>query len=354
MEYGFIKTCTIRAGIVLGWLLVLGIFLYAPTMLWRQDTKSITIFTWPMLLDVDYIKRFEKETGIKVNVTYYENSQSLISRLQSSQGRGYDLILAADNAIDTLATEGYLQKIDTSKLSFYNDLDPHLLNHYYDPNNEYSIPYFWAIYVLGINSDYYTAHKPQASWQTLFEKQPGSPSICMTDDAQEATMIAAKYLFGSGTAVQDPATWQPIEQLLKQQKKLVEVYSQSRAEGLLATNICPIVLALSSDVWRLQQAGNHVQSLIPREGTFLIIDGLVIPRYTKKQDQVYEFINFLFSKESLEHHSHEFGFCPARRSIVIPDQEELSKQLDNSSIEFFKNIVPDKLLNDAWIRVMAE
>src|ERR1700684_3140724 len=141
MEYGFVKICTIRAGIVLGWLLALGLFLYAPTMLWHQDAKSITIFTWPMLLDVGYIKRFEKETGIKVNVTYYENSQSLVSRIQSSQGKGNDLIFAADNAIDTLVAEGYVQKIDTNKLVFYNDLDPRLMSHYYDPNNEYSVPY---------------------------------------------------------------------------------------------------------------------------------------------------------------------------------------------------------------------
>ena len=354
MEYRSIRTYMIRAGIVIGWLCILALFLYAPKVLWRSDAKSITIFTWPMLLDIDYIKRFEKETGIKVNVTYYENSQSLISRIQSSQGKGYDLILATDNAIDTLITEGYVQKIDTSKLSFYSDLDPRLLSHYYDPNNEYSVPYFWALYVLGIDHDYYMAHEPQASWQTIFKNQPGSPSICMTDDAQEATMIAAQYLFGSSSAVQDPTTWQPIEQLLKEQKRFVEVYSQSRAESLLATKICPIVLALSSDMWRLQQAGDHVYSLIPREGTFLIIDGLVITRYTNKQDQVYQFINFLFSQESLTHHAYKFGFCPARRSIVIPDQQELSDQLDNSTVEFFKNIVPNKLLNDAWIRVMAE
>src|ERR1700735_161604 len=105
MEYGLIKICAIRATIVLGWLLALGLFLYAPKIFWHSDAKSITIFTWPMLLDLDYIKRFEKETGIKVNVTYYENSQSLVSRIQSSQGKGYDLIVAADNAIDTLITE---------------------------------------------------------------------------------------------------------------------------------------------------------------------------------------------------------------------------------------------------------
>src|SRR5271154_1669420 len=166
-----IKQLSKRMMVVIFWVLVLFGFMYSPALIrwFSRSEKSITVFTWPLIIDANYITAFEKETGIKVYISYYESNEELLTKLKTTRGRGYDLVIPSDYAIEQLIKEQLVKKIDMSKLDFIGRINPFLKNNYYDPTNEYSLPYFWSVYGLCIDRDAFGGQLPEASWALIFD-----------------------------------------------------------------------------------------------------------------------------------------------------------------------------------------
>jgi len=318
-----------------------------------RSKRSLSIFTWSSLMDPSYLKKFEQETGIKLYISYYESNEELLSKMQATEGRGYDVVIPTDYMFIKLKKKGYLKKIDKGRLTFLDDLDPKLLGMYFDPDNEYSIPYFWAVYGLGIDKSYYKGKVPDPTWGLIFNPSMMPSSVGMTDNIREAVYIPAFYLFGSIEALKEPGNLEKVKNLLIEQKRHVEVYSEVRAEDLLLSKSSPIALGLSNDIWRAVREDSDIVFVIPKEGSFLSIDSVVIPKATEKDDLIYQFINFLYRKEVFEHHVEKYGLCPTLKTIKPESGSCCPRGEEFDRLHFFKDVVPKVKLNEVWLSVMA-
>ena len=83
---------------------------------------------------------FEKETGIKVNYTTFDSNENMYNKLKSG-GADYDIVIPSDYMIERLIAEELVQKIDFSNISNYSNILPEYKDLFFDPNNEYSVPY---------------------------------------------------------------------------------------------------------------------------------------------------------------------------------------------------------------------
>ena len=106
-------------------------------------------------MDPGVIADFEKETGIKVNLNYYSSNEELIVKLKATKGEGYDLIIPSDYAVKSLSKKNSSKTIDRSKSAFWNEINPALIGHFFDPENQFSIPFEWEIYGFGIDKEYF-------------------------------------------------------------------------------------------------------------------------------------------------------------------------------------------------------
>lgn len=344
-----------RLAIVLFWLMIIAGFLFLP-IIYRSFNKraTLTIFTPPLLLDSTYIKKFEEKTGVKVILAYFENGAALLSKLAAVDGKGYDLILPDDHTLELLIQQSALKKIDKTKLHFWNDIHPSLLNTYFDPDNKFTVPYYWGVYGIGYDSNIFTNGLPDNSWGVLFDKSLCPDGrICMTDEPREAILIAARYLFGSIDELKKPEAQEAVKQLLIKQKKQVEVYTLSRADTLLQTNSCALATIASPEAWRLSHANPEIKMIIPKEGSFLVMDSFAIPRNATNDSVIYEFLNFIFEQESIKHHSHMYGFCSPLNTVQLSDQETFCPINEISSFDFFREVISDKRINELWIEVLA-
>ena len=316
--------------------------------------RSLTIFTWPSILDSRYLAAFEKDTGIKLHIAYYESNQELFSKLQTSSGRGYDIVMPSDYTVELLIKADLIKKIDRSKLNFFHRLNKRLLGNYCDPQNDYSLPYFWGIYGIGVNRNLFNGAAPEATWKLIFDSKVAPQGIGMSDESREAVLMAAYYLFGTIDLKYDRETVEAIKSLLIEQKKWVEAYSESRSEYLLTSNSCPVALALSPDIYKIKSEYPHIDFLVPQEGSFVFIDSIVVSAATEKDEMIYQFINYLYTAEVLEYHRKKFGFCsPVYEEVPLisegfcPSDEQLAK------LNFFKDVIPQEVVNDIWIAVMS-
>lgn len=346
-----------RFVIVCFWILILFGFLYSPVVVrwFQQREKSITVFTWPLIIDANYIAAFEKETGIKVYISYYESNEELLTKLKATQGRGYDLVIPSDYAIEQLIKEQLVKKIDMSQLDFVDRIYPFLKNNYYDPSNEYTLAYFWSVYGLGIDRDAFDGNLPEASWALIFEKEHIRPRtrIGMTDSAREAIMIATQYLYGSIDALSKPETLEAVRALLLKQKPWVEVYSDVRSGDLLASKSCAVVAALSPDITRLKKEYPNISFVLPKEGSFMLIDAFVIPVLSHKDDLTYQFLNYLYRPEVVKHNIERYGFCSPVMDVTGDGETECPTGNRAKNLEFFRSVIPESTINDIWINLMA-
>ncbi|MDR3550634.1 MAG: extracellular solute-binding protein, partial [Candidatus Babeliales bacterium] len=145
-----------------------------------------------------------------------------------------------------------------------------------------------------------------------------------------------------------------IKNLLIAQKKSVEVYAEDRANTLLASQICPVAIILSAVVARIMAVYRNIEFIVPQEGGFLLIDSFAMPKATKNDALVYEFLNFMYEPETIAHHTELFGFFSPIKGleneyslIVQPSDQQLEKA------DFFRNSISHQQLSDILIALKS-
>lgn len=345
-----VNKLAIQSVIITFWLCVVLLFLQLPTIgSLFSSNKTLYIATWPLLIDAQYIQAFEKETGIKVELTYFERSEELFSKLKATEGKGYDLIFPSDYTVDLLIKEGLLKKLDRSKLDFWHRLDPRLLRNYYDPLNDYSIPFFWGVFGIGFNKKVY-GEQPDPSWQLLFS--PESKHIIMSDNPRESVLIAAQYLFGNVDALKDEQAQQAVKQLLIEQKTRVDVYTDERIDDLLSTENNSLAFGLATDISRAIKHNAHIGFFVPKEGGFYIIDSVAIPKNSSQEDLAYRFINYLYTQQVMNHHIKLYHMCSPLLDTIAPkgycpDNQTFQK------LKFLTDVISEREFNQIWIDVLG-
>lgn len=337
------------------WAVLFFSFLYMP-LLFQQQKRSINVFSWTEMIDPQEIAEFEKKHGIKVNIAYYESNEELYAKLTMTKGAGYDLIIPSDYMVEQLIHDNYLQKIDTSKLTFIKDLHPRLLNKYYDPHNAYSIPYLWSIYGIGINKHYFDNTIPDMSWGLLFDMQTTAAPRVMIEDARELILLCLYYMFKTIDNIDKDKLMQ-IAELLKKQKKYVVAYTDVGASYLLNSGQGALALATSPYIFRTMLHTDYIDFIVPTEGTFMVLENMVIPASSKRADLVYEFINFLYDRDKMQARVASTYFFPPLTTISyasMPSNVRFFFEMQDmflKKIQFFRNVIDRSIVNDIWIEL---
>lgn len=356
------KKFFIRSGIIFVWLALIFSALYWPKWkLLNREANSINVFVWGDILEPSVIADFEKETGVKVTLSYYSSNEELIVKLKATKGEGYDLVIPSDYAVNVLVKEDLLKKIDKQKLTHFNSINPSLLGHYYDPENTYSIPFEWELYCFGIDKNYFSAHPSKPSWKMVFDPSVVNYKITMTNDPIDSIDFAAFYLFNEAEHPLNPDQEDKIRELLVMQRPWIAAYASFRGDYYLATQNVSLVVASSSYILRTKKLFDFVDLVVPEEGTFMTIENICIPKASKNEDLVYRFINHLTTPQSALTHHQAYSYFPATlHTLDVPGIDPKASKILHSSpkdfkkYHFIKNLLPQEATRDMWVYVKTE
>ena len=346
----------VRSFIIVFWLAIIAGVLYFPALS-KIDQKTINIFTWGDLLEPAVIKEFEEKTGIKIHLNYYTSNEELMVKMKATKGKGYDLIIPSDYAVNILSKENLLKPIDKSKLTFWHTIQPYLLDLPYDPNNTYSIPFMWEIFVLGLDKNYFKDVNYEPSWKMIFDRSTIDYKISMINDPIEGVQFASYYLYGNVDHL-TPSQLQEVKALLIEQSSWVTAYSDSRGDYFLVTKNCPVIISESNYVQKAMQMFDYIEMAVPKEGSFVSIENLCIPSDSKKEEIIYKLINFMYERESMIKQIKGHTLLP----VVNPDlvdldlNEPTKKLLKSGQSEFKKNhfffpLASEQEIRDIWLEV---
>ncbi|MBN8511847.1 MAG: extracellular solute-binding protein [Rickettsiales bacterium] len=289
--------------------------------------SELNVYIWAEYLPEDLVEQFTSETGIKVNISTYDNNESLYSKVKllKDSKNGYDVIVPSTYFIAKMKNEGLIQKIDKSKLINFKNIDPSLINKPFDPKNEFSVPYLWGSTGICYNDKY--VKETVDSWESIFNaKYKGK--ILLMDDVREVFHVALKLLGYSGNET-DPEHIKQAYEKLRDLVPNVKIYNSTSPKLNYINEEVVIGMNFNGEAYMASLENSNIKYIYPKEGAILWMDSLAITTNAQNLDNAYKFIDFLLRPDVAKQVSESLGFATANKAAL----SLLSKEIrDNPTI----------------------
>jgi spermidine/putrescine transport system substrate-binding protein len=266
------------------------LFLCAAAMLLLAGCggNSISVFNWGDYIDDEVLKMFRKETGIRVIYNNYASNEEMYTIIKNG-GSEYDLLFPSDYMIERMINEDMLEKLDYSNIPNMYYTDDRFRNLPYDPDELYSVPYMWG--TVGILYNTTMVDEPVDSWDILWNPQYAG-NIFMYSSMRDTIGIA---LIREGFSLNstDINELNAAKRALIEQKPLVRAYVDDAVKDSMIGGEAALALVYSGDaIYSIEENGD-LNYAVPKEGSNVFYDAMVIPKGAKNKEKAEMFINFL-------------------------------------------------------------
>jgi len=268
-----------------------------------QAQETLKLLTWKGYAPQNLVDKFEKETGIKVEVTY-SNNEEMIAKLRATRGAGFDLAQPSQDRIASVQEQfGIYQPIDYTKIQsdlFIPSMLEAVKKNTQVGGKSYAVPFCWGTSGLVVN----TAQAGGAtSWKALIDPQyKGRISYRLKRPVLIGLGFALGYdpfaLYGDEKAYGEMLD--KIEAELIKAKPLVKNYWANGDQLLESVRSGEVTVAEGWDNggWKLHEENKDIDFVAPSEGALGWIDTFAIPAKAKNVDAAYKWINFMLRPEN--------------------------------------------------------
>ena len=271
-----------------------------------SDTLTLNVYNWGEYISdgsdgsLDTIHAFEDwyestyGQKVKVNYSTYASNEDLYAKLKSG-AVSYDVIIPSDYMIARLKDEGMLQPLNFDNIPNYQHIHEGFQGLYYDPDNQYSVPYTYG--VVGIIYDANQVDPADAQGWDLMWNEKYAGKILMFDNSRDAFGIA-EYLLGYDVNTTDEAELQACAAKLAEQKPVVQQYVMDQIFDAMENEEAWIAPYYAGDYLTMVEENPDLAFYRPTtQGYNMFIDAMCIPTCCQEKEAAEAFINFLCSPE---------------------------------------------------------
>lgn len=295
--------------------------------------EVINVYNWGDYIDESLLDKFEEETGIRVVYDTFSSNEDMYIKVKQGID-AYDIIVPSDYMIERMIEEGMLSEIDLSLIPNFEKVNENLKNPEFDPENKYSVPYFWGTGGIIYNSKEIT--DDINSWSDLFDEKY-SGEILMYNSSRDSIAVALKSL-GYSMNSTDLNELEEAKDLLIAQKPHVLAYQADEGRDTIVSGDANIGFMYSGDALMMIEQNPDLKYVLPEEGPNIWFDAMVIPSSSENSEGAYKFINFMLEPENAAINAeYSVGFSsPVDEAIeLLPDEIKNSEVAypDNSLLE---------------------
>ncbi len=290
-------------------------------------------------------EEFTRRTGIKVNYTNYASNEDLYAKLKSG-GAIYDIIIPSDYMIGRLISENMLEKLDYSNIPNYSNIIEKYKNLYFDPTNEYSVPYNVGLVGLVYNTK--LVEGTPDSWNILWDEKY-SNKILMFNNPRDAFSIA-QFLLGIDVNTQDNADWDAAAKKLEEQKPLVQSYVMDEVFNKMESGEAALAPYYAGDLMSMKLNNPDLAVVFPKEGTNIFVDSICIPRGTQNKKAAEMYINFLLEPDVALANAEYLHYATPNKTVLENPDYSLAGEKDIyppddvlANTEYFHNLPKETL-----------
>ena len=325
-----------------------------------EVSDTLTVFNYGEYLDPVMIEKFTQETGIKIKYEEAATPEEMYTKY-SSGAISYDLLCTSDYMVKRLIDEGEAVEIDFNALPNYKNIDAKFnsLSESFDPDNKYSVPYFWG--TVGILYNTKLTDKPVDSWDVLFDGSYKG-QIIMQNSMRDSFMVALKYL-GYSLNTTDEAQIREAAELLKKQKPDVQSYLVDEVRDEIVAENAVMGVIYSGEAYLGNQYNPDLQYVIPKEGSNLWIDSWVITKNCKNKEAAEKFLDFLCREDVASANFEYIYYSTPNKAVINSMDDDLRSNVavvptDNliKNCEVYQTLdeKTTELYNELWKEIKSE
>ena len=306
------------------------------------SAADLVISNWDGYMAPDIADSFKAATGLEIEVVNHATNEEIMGKLMASKGKGYDVVFVSSPFAEVLHGQGLAEPIDKAAIPNLANLYPEASALAYDPGTEFSVPYTWGTTGLCYRADLVSGTPD--SWMDLLQPADdikGKITMLATD---RWLMAAGELAKGYSVNETDPAKLEEVKDLLISAKKTLLAYDDTTFYSKLVSGEASLVHAW--DGWCNYGIGENadIKYVIPKEGSDLWVDTIVVMKGSEHKDAAMKFINFILDAKN-------HAWAAENILYKVPNKAAM-ESLDPSLVEQYPNMgmKPEELVQYELLR----
>ena len=322
--------------------------------------QTLHLYNWGEYTGENIISGFEELTGAKVIMDNFDSNEQMYIKV--ANGDAYDVLVPSDYMIQRMMQEDMLQKLEPeTRKECLSELMEAIKGLPYDPKNEYSIPYFWGTVGIVYDKTKVSEEDLENEGWNIFLDQKYKGDIYLYDSERDSFMMALKalgYSMNTTSADELNAAFNWLVQSVQTMDpeivtdEIIDNMAQARkALGLI----------YSGDAAYVMSENENMGFYMPKSGTNLWSDAMVIPKNAKNPKLANEFIRYITSYDAAMDNSSYVGYTSPNKEVTEElggkggDYDGINAYTPRSGYDkdevFQYDEATRKIIADLWSRV---
>ncbi|NCQ24803.1 MAG: spermidine/putrescine ABC transporter substrate-binding protein [Roseovarius sp.] len=292
--------------------------------------EGLIISNWDGYMAPDAVEGFTARTGYPAELVLHATNEEIMGKLIASGGKGYDVVFVSSPFAEVLNNLGLAETLDHARIPNVANLYPEATTLAHDPGNTFSVPYAWGTTGLCYRSD--LVSPAPTSWNDLLQPSDalkGKTTMLATDRWLLAAGFLAKGLSVNET---DPGKLAEVRDALIAAKKTLLAYDDTTFYAKLVSGEAEMVQAW--DGWCNYGIAENpaIAYVIPKEGSDLWVDTMVILKASENKETAYAFVNDILAAENHRWAAENILYKEPNQPAMAALPAELTAQYPNMAI----------------------
>lgn len=311
---------------------------------------ELVLYTWEGMFPQEVLDGFTQETGIQVNYANFDYDETMLARLEAAKGGDYDVVIADDYIIETVIQEGLAQKLDLTKLENYKSINPVYQGQFFDPGDEYTVPYGAGVQTIVYNPE--VVSKEIAGYEDLWDESL-KDNVGIIANYRVIDGMALKVL-GQSYNTEDSAVIEEAGEKLQELAPNIRLIKDDNIQDDLISGEVGAAVMYTSQVTVAMMASKsgsapEFKVVYPKEGIGFGIMGMFIPSEAPNAEAAHQFIDYILRPEISAKCYEYIGFYCTNKdadSLISEDYQEfltLPEDFSQDDMEMIGNISAEAL-----------
>ena len=278
------------------------------------EGQELHLYNWGEYMGENLISDFEDQTGATVNVDYFESNEQMYIKV--ANGESFDVLVPSDYMIERLIKEDLLQPLDKEKLNNLDLLSEDVMGLDYDPENEYSIPYFWGTVGIVYDKNKVSEEDLEKEGYNIFLDTKYKGDIYLYDSERDSFMMALKALGYSMNTTNEQELQEAYEWLVQAVETMEPEIVTDEIIDNMAQGRKALGLIYSGDAAYVMSENEDMGFYMPETGTNIWSDAMVIPKNAENPELAHAFIDYVCTYEASMDNSSYVGYTSPNKEVM--------------------------------------
>lgn len=297
------------------------------------DDSELVLYTWEGMFPQEVLDGFEEETGYKIVYSNFDTDETMLEKVSMAKGGDYDVVIADDYILEKIIEEGLATKLDTEKISNWDNINPLYQRQFYDENDEYTVPYGAGIPLIVYDPD-------EVELDIKGYKDLWDPSL------EDSVALIANYRVINGITLLTMGksmNEEDVDTIKEAGEKLVELAPNIRmiqddnTQNALLNGEASVALLYTSQVTAALAEDPELKVVYPEEGLGFGVMGMFIPSAAPNAEAAYQFVDYILRPEIAAECFDYIGYYCTNKAadqlvdenLVVPDSVTSGESIKN-------------------------